>query len=81
MASIILGFIRVSPNPNVHLLARGHKKSLFDDELGLNAFKLFNSSKMAIFFIFACFLGGRCNLPTLTAIHSFTTLPMPQYAT
>lgn len=79
MASFILGLYAFTL-PQCPPLAKGHKKSLVD-ELGLNAFKLFKSSKMAIFFIFAMLLGASLQLTNAygdTFLHDFAKLP--QYA-
>jgi len=76
MASFILGLYAFTL-PQCPPLARGHKKSLVD-ELGLNAFKLFNSTKMAIFFIFAMLLGASLQLTNAygdTFLHDFAKLP------
>ena len=53
----------------------------FIEKLGLNAFKLFANSKMALFFIFAMFLGAALQLTNMygdSFIFNFGT--MPQYA-
>ncbi len=47
--------------PKCPPLGKGHKKS-FASALGLNAFKLFKSYKMAMFFIFAMLLGASLQL-------------------
>lgn len=63
--------------PKCPPLGKGHKKSLAD-ELGLNAFKLFKSSKMALFFIFAMLLGGSLQLTNAygdTFLHDFARIP------
>ncbi|MEJ5316937.1 MAG: nucleoside permease [Tenuifilum sp.] len=76
MASFILGLYAFTL-PQCPPLARGHKKSLVD-ELGLNAFKLFKSTKMAIFFIFAMLLGASLQLTNAygdTFLHDFAKLP------
>lgn len=76
MASFILGLYAFTL-PHCPPLARGHKKSLVD-ELGLNAFKLFKSAKMAIFFIFAMLLGASLQLTNAygdTFLHDFAKLP------
>lgn len=76
MASILLGLYAFTL-PQCPPLARGHKKSLVD-ELGLNAFKLFKSTKMAIFFIFAMLLGASLQLTNAygdTFLHDFAKLP------
>jgi len=49
--SLVLGLYAFTL-PECPPLARGHKKKIIE-ELGLNAFRLFKSSKMALFFIFA----------------------------
>lgn len=79
MASFILGLYAFTL-PQCPPLASGHKKSLID-ELGLNAFKLFKNTKMAIFFIFAMLLGASLQLTNAygdTFLHDFAKLP--QYA-
>ena len=51
------------------------------EKLGLNAFKLFGNYKMALFFIFAMFLGAALQLTNMygdSFIYNFGT--MPQYA-
>ncbi len=56
--------------------AKGHKKSLVE-ELGLNAFKLFKNSKMALFFIFAMLLGASLQLTNAygdTFLHDFANI-------
>lgn len=76
MASFILGLYAFTL-PQCPPLGRGHKKSLVD-ELGLNAFKLFKSTKMAIFFIFAMLLGASLQLTNAygdTFLHDFAKLP------
>jgi NHS family xanthosine MFS transporter len=47
--------------PKCPPLGGGHKKSLVET-MGLNAFKLFRSTKMALFFIFAMLLGAALQL-------------------
>jgi NHS family xanthosine MFS transporter len=79
LASFILGLYAFTL-PQCPPLARGHKKSLVD-ELGLNAFKLFKNTKMAIFFVFAMLLGASLQLTNAygdTFLHDFAKLP--QYA-
>lgn len=76
LASFILGLYAFTL-PQCPPLARGHKKSLVD-ELGLNAFKLFKSTKMAIFFVFAMLLGASLQLTNAygdTFLHDFAKLP------
>lgn len=75
-ASILLG-IYAFTLPKCPPLARGHKKDLIS-ELGLNAFKLFKSSKMALFFIFAMLLGASLQLTNAygdTFLHDFAKVP------
>lgn len=63
--------------PKCPPLARGHKKKLVE-ELGLNAFKLFKNSKMALFFIFAMLLGAALQLTNAygdTFLHDFADIP------
>jgi MFS transporter, NHS family, xanthosine permease len=58
-------------------LGKGHKKS-FANELGLNAFKLFKNTKMALFFIFAMLLGASLQLTNAygdTFLHDFANIP------
>jgi MFS transporter, NHS family, xanthosine permease len=75
-ASILLG-IYAFTLPKCPPLAKGHKKDLIS-ELGLNAFKLFKSSKMALFFIFAMLLGASLQLTNAygdTFLHDFAKVP------
>ena len=59
-ASLILGIYAITM-PKCPPLGKGHKGSLIES-LGLNAFSLFKNSKMALFFIFAMFLGASLQL-------------------
>ncbi|MGE5318367.1 MAG: nucleoside permease [Chloroflexota bacterium] len=55
----------------------GEKKTFFS-ALGLNAFKLFKSYKMALFFIFAMLLGAALQLTNMygdTFLHDFANVP------
>lgn len=57
--------------------AQGHKKT-FVEAMGLNAFTLFKSSKMALFFIFAMLLGASLQLTNAygdTFLHDFAKIP------
>ncbi|HUW93897.1 MAG TPA: nucleoside permease [Bacteroidales bacterium] len=75
-ASFTLG-IYAFTLPKCPPLASGHKKSLIE-ELGLNAFKLFKSTKMALFFIFAMLLGASLQLTNAygdTFLHDFANIP------
>jgi NHS family xanthosine MFS transporter len=75
-SSLMLGLYAFTL-PNCPPLARGHKKKLLE-ELGLNAFRLFKSSKMALFFIFAMLLGGALQLTNAygdTFLHDFAEVP------
>ena len=75
-ASFALG-IYAFTLPKCPPLASGHKKSLIE-ELGLNAFKLFRSTKMALFFIFAMLLGASLQLTNAygdTFLHDFANIP------
>ena len=75
-ASFTLG-IYAFTLPKCPPLASGHKKSLIE-ELGLNAFKLFKSTKMALFFIFAMLLGASLQLTNAygdTFLHDFANFP------
>jgi NHS family xanthosine MFS transporter len=74
--SLVLGLYAFTL-PKCPPLARGHKKKLVE-ELGLNAFRLFKSSKMALFFIFAMLLGGALQLTNAygdTFLHDFAEVP------
>ncbi len=60
---------------------RGEKSGSLVQTLGLDAFKLFANSKMAIFFIFSMFLGAALQLTNMygdTFLHDFKNFP--QYA-
>ncbi len=59
-ASLFLGIYAMTL-PKCPPLGKGHKSSVIES-LGLNAFSLFKNSKMAIFFIFAMFLGASLQL-------------------
>lgn len=75
-ASFILGFYAFTM-PKCPPLGHGHKKS-FVSALGLNAFALFKSSKMALFFIFAMLLGASLQLTNAygdTFLHDFAKIP------
>ncbi|MCI0522944.1 MAG: nucleoside permease [Bacteroidales bacterium] len=76
IASLSLG-IYAFTLPKCPPLARGHKKKLVE-ELGLNAFRLFKSTKMALFFIFAILLGASLQLTNAygdTFLHDFAVIP------
>jgi NHS family xanthosine MFS transporter len=75
-ASLVLGLYAFTL-PKCPPLAKGHKKKLVE-ELGLNAFRLFKSTKMALFFIFAIFLGAALQLTNAygdTFLHDFADIP------
>jgi NHS family xanthosine MFS transporter len=75
-SSLLLGLYAFTL-PKCPPLGRGHKKKLAE-ELGLNAFSLFKSTKMAIFFIFAMLLGGALQLTNAygdTFLHDFSDIP------
>jgi NHS family xanthosine MFS transporter len=75
-ASLFLGLYSFTL-PKCPPLGRGHKKS-FVNELGLNAFALFKSAKMAVFFIFAMLLGASLQLTNAygdTFLHDFAKIP------
>jgi NHS family xanthosine MFS transporter len=75
-ASLFLGLYSFTL-PKCPPLGRGHKKS-FVNELGLNAFALFKSAKMAVFFIFAMLLGASLQLTNAygdTFLHDFAKVP------
>ncbi|RLD47524.1 MAG: MFS transporter [Bacteroidetes bacterium] len=75
-ASVLLGLYAftlpkcdVNPNP---------QSKSFIDVLGLNAFKLFKNSKMAMFFIFSMLLGASLQLTNMygdTFLHDFAKIP------
>jgi NHS family xanthosine MFS transporter len=75
-ASLFLGIYSFTL-PKCPPLGKGHKKKLAE-ELGLNAFKLFKSTKMALFFIFAMLLGASLQLTNAygdTFLHDFAVIP------
>jgi len=75
-ASLFLGLYAFTL-PACPPLGRGHKKSLVN-ELGLNAFSLFKSARMAVFFIFAMLLGASLQLTNAygdTFLHDFAKMP------
>jgi len=74
-ASLALGLYAFTL-PKCPPLGKGHKRS-FVEALGLNAFKLFKSSKMALFFIFAMLLGAALQLTNAygdTFLHDFAKI-------
>jgi NHS family xanthosine MFS transporter len=78
-ASLFLG-IYAFTLPACPPLGGGHKKS-FVSAMGLNAFALFKSAKMAIFFIFAMLLGASLQLTNAygdTFLHDFAKIPVYQ---
>ncbi len=71
-ASLCLGLYSFTL-PKCPPLSRGHKKT-FVEALGLNAFALFKSPKMALFFLFAMMLGAALQLTNAygdTFLHDF----------
>ncbi len=57
------------------------KKASFTEQLGLNAFKLFGTYKMALFFIFSMFLGGALQLTNMYGdVYLSEFAKVPQYA-
>ncbi len=75
-ASLLLG-VYAFTLPKCPPLARGHKTD-FISELGLNAFRLFKSTKMALFFVFAMLLGASLQLTNAygdTFLHDFAKVP------
>jgi NHS family xanthosine MFS transporter len=76
MASLFLGLYSFTL-PKCPPLGKGHKKS-FVYALGLNAFSLFKSTKMALFFISAMLLGASLQLTNAygdTFLHDFANVP------
>jgi NHS family xanthosine MFS transporter len=75
-ASLFLG-IYAFTLPKCPPLGKAVKKT-FISALGLNAFKLFKSAKMAVFFIFAMLLGASLQLTNAygdTFLHDFALIP------
>lgn len=76
-ASLILGLYAFTlpdcpPSPDMN------EKKSFVTALGLNAFKLFKSYKMALFFIFSMLLGAALQLTNMfgdTFLHDFANIP------
>ena len=76
MASLFLGLYSFTL-PKCPPLGKGHKKT-FIYTLGLNAFSLFKSTKMAFFFISAMLLGASLQLTNAygdTFLHDFANVP------
>ncbi len=76
-SSLFLGIYSFTM-PKCPPLGKGHQKS-FINTLGLNAFKLFKSYKMAMFFIFAMLLGASLQLTNAygdTFISDFSKNPL-----
>ncbi len=75
-ASLLLGLYAFTLPPCLPL-GRGHQKSLIN-ALGLNAFRLFKNTKMALFFISAMLLGASLQLTNAygdTFLHDFAKIP------
>jgi NHS family xanthosine MFS transporter len=75
-ASLVLGLYSFTLPKCPPQLGRHESKTLFD-ALGLHSFKLFKSSKMAIFFLFAMLLGAALQLTNAygdTFLHDFATV-------
>jgi len=76
-ASLILGVYAFTLPDTPPAPETSEKKTLFT-ALGLNAFKLFKSYKMAMFFIFAMLLGAALQLTNMygdTFLHDFANVP------
>ncbi len=74
-ASLFLGLYAFTL-PKCPPLGKGRKRT-FVEALGLNAFKLFKNSKMALFFIFAMLLGASLQLTNAygdTFLHDFAKI-------
>ncbi|HAQ64806.1 MAG TPA: MFS transporter [Bacteroidales bacterium] len=74
-ASLFLGLYAFTL-PSCAPLGKGHKKT-FVEALGLNAFALFKSTKMALFFVFAMLLGASLQLTNAygdTFLHDFANV-------
>lgn len=57
------------------------QKASFTEQLGLNAFKLFGTYKMALFFVFSMFLGGALQLTNMYGdVYLSEFAKVPQYA-
>ena len=57
------------------------QKASFTEQLGLNAFKLFGTYKMALFFVFSMFLGGALQLTNMYGdVYLSEFEKVPQYA-
>ncbi|HNW99184.1 MAG TPA: nucleoside permease [Bacteroidales bacterium] len=75
VSALLLGFYAFTL-PQCPPLGKGHKKS-FVEAIGLNAFSLFKSTKMALFFIFAMLLGASLQLTNAygdTFLHDFANV-------
>lgn len=76
IASILLGLYAFTL-PKCEVNKDAGSKS-FVDSLGLNAFKLFKNSKMALFFVFSMMLGASLQLTNMygdTFLHDFAKIP------
>lgn len=76
-ASLVLG-IYAFTLPDCPPTPESGEKKTFVTALGLNAFKLFKSYKMALFFIFAMLLGAALQLTNMygdTFLHDFANVP------
>lgn len=76
ISSLLLGIYSFTL-PKCESLGRGDKKSIVS-ALGLNAFSLFKTYKMALFFVFAMLLGASLQLTNAygdTFLHDFKLIP------
>lgn len=64
LAAIVLGIYSFTLPPCPPLRSKSENASL-SGRLGLNAFKLFQNPKMALFFVFSIFLGGALQLTNM----------------
>ena len=80
ISAVILGVYSFSL-PNCPPLNKTSKNSSISENLGLNAFKLFGTYKLALFFIFSMFLGAALQLTNMYGdvfLSSFEALPKYQ---
>lgn len=77
IAALVLGFYSFSL-PKCPPLGKKIKSATLAGALGLDAFKLFKNSRMAVFFIFAMLLGAALQLTNAygdTFLHDFANVP------
>ena len=81
IVGVILAAYAISSLPNIAIVKTDGEKKSLAESLGLNAFKLFKSRKMALFFIFSVLLGVSLQITNGFANPFITSFKaMPEFA-